>query len=208
MAVRIIGLTGSMQSGKTELRHVFEDMGFCFADLNEYADTVRSYGSPWYQQYVDLGLEGDISDDGHKRTSYYLKVMNDPALFQAMMEVELPAVKRLFEMSLRGYRHKAPIILNWGYAYKYLGEIPMERVIVFQSRKEVWLRKLVRRAAELGLRDMDAKKMLQLATNIDMQPEFILAKVREHMGDKVTVFDTSADDWGESQLWPMLVSLR
>ncbi|MFA5048173.1 MAG: dephospho-CoA kinase [Patescibacteria group bacterium] len=207
MKVRIIGLTGSLQSGKTELAHVFSHGGFCFADLNDFANAVRQPGSPWYDEYVRLGLEDDIYDDGHKKTSYYLKVLSDPELFQAMMAIELPAVKSLFEIALFNKQPEMPVILNWGYAYKYLGQIPMEHVIVFQARKEVWLRRLLRRAERLGIRGMNTKYMLQLVANIDMEPEVILEKVRAHMDDRVTVFDTSDDDWGECQLPQVLAPL-
>lgn len=208
MAVRQIrlGLTGSFISGKTELAHVFQRLGLYFFDLNDLANTVRGVGSPWYAQYRKLGLTRHFSCDGHKKTSYYLKVMDDPELFQKMMAIELPAVELGIEAMTSRIKRRH-MVINWGYLYKYMGRVEFDHVIVFQSSREVLIKRVIERCREINT-PITRAQVERLLKSIDMEPEPILEAVRAQMGDKVTVFDTSADDFGESKLSKMLNDLH
>lgn len=188
-----------MQTGKQESRPVFEAVGFHFMDLNELAEYYRR---EHLSQYRRLGLSDGILSDGRKSSVYYQVILSQPGLHQAVMEIELPAVAT---MALEQLESAAgPIVVNWGYLYKILSQFTYDRVFLFQTKREVWLERIRRRAIQAGWPGdgPSEEAILNLARVIEMEPAVIEQSLCA--STDYTVIDTSPDDWGRANLMAAL----
>ena len=197
MRPKLIGVTGSMQTGKQELGPTFERLGFEFLDLNQFADFARV---EYRDRYEALGL--GLQPNGKETGLFFQMVAHILGLHRATMEIELPVVARETKKALAGLSTDRPVVVSWGYVYQLLAKLEPEFVLLTQTNQRVWLERLHRRLPQLGgaFEGVTDEQILELAATIEMMPEPIEAAVRAHMGDRYAVVDTSGDDWGAASL--------
>jgi len=199
----IVGVTGSMQSGKQELGPTWERIGYTFVDLNPFADRARL---AHFDEYVAMGLGNAIGSDGKETGAFYGRIQAEPRLHRATMEIEAPFVAQALTEYLASLPQRgAPIIVSWGYLYQLfeLG-IKVNHVILCRSNRETWVKRIQRRAAEMGWAGMSEEQVNGLAKLLEMDPDSIQEAVTKAYPDDHHILDTSADDWGEAKLLELI----
>lgn len=210
MSRRIIGLTGHFQAGKQELGHVFTGAGWAFIDLNVFAERARLEDNDVHRAYEREGLLGTILPNGRRNPLYYQKVAHVHGTHARIMDAELPVVTRMTRKVLASHEGDA-LVLNWGYLYRMLGDLPLDHVLVFQSNKDIWYQRIRRRIIAMGWppeTSLTDDQILEFIQGTEMEPERVLGAVSSRFPDQHTVFDTSAPDWGEEALRAYLTSLN
>lgn len=205
----IIGVTGSMQSGKQEVGPVWSALGWHWLDLNDLVDDVHRRDRDSF--YTELGLAPlGLKPNGRETFFYHQKIYRLPEVHRAAQDHEEAYVlERLLEM-LPGINSDR-IVLNWGYVYKLLGHgIPFDHVMVFHTQQRVWLDRIHRANRErLGWEGdpLPDDGIIDMAQTIEMDADVIRRRVAEQMGQNWSLIDSSGDDWGEANLRQELVRL-
>lgn len=202
----ILAVTGSMQSGKQESALVYAEFGIRFVDLNTFADAARLECRGLYEA---LGLSDGIEDNGKENGLFYRKILANPRLHRATMEIEIPAVLRETRELLASHPRGAPIVLSWGYAYQLTRSITFDKVLLFRCERPIWRERIRRRGAEMGLPNFPNEVIDGIASTLEMDPDAIMREVVESVGtERTIVHDTTAPDWNVDGLRAILGSLR
>lgn len=184
MSKPIIGITGSMQTGKQENLHRFTHAGWEVLDLNLIAQQWR-LSRP--RVLCDLGLADKIEADGRKSRAWYQAVLAQPSLH---IHAQAAENQHLIEMALP--QIVPGMVVSWGYLYQ-LEELlaKLDFLLLFQSDHAEWLARLRRKS---GIED---DRIIQsLAQAIEMDQATIKGKMMIRFPDTMMTVDTSGDDWG------------
>ncbi len=96
----ILGITGGIACGKSEVGRILERMGFRVCDADRVAHGLMRRDSPVYRQVVEHFGEGILSADGQIERPILGKIVfEDPAARKALDRLVHPAVER----ELRGW---------------------------------------------------------------------------------------------------------
>lgn len=194
-----IGVTGSMQSGKQELGKTWRKLGYAFVDLNPLADRARVEHRAAYEA---LGLDDGLGEDGKENGKFYAKILADPRLHRATMEIELPFVANAIEGHLAMLpQGTSPIVLSWGYLHQLftLG-VKVDHVILCRPARTTWVSRIQRRAAELGWRGMTETQVDNMAKILELAPDEVMEAVISAYPDDHSILDTTPEDFGAENL--------
>jgi dephospho-CoA kinase len=99
--MRVIGLTGSIGSGKSAAAKVFEELGAYVLDADILAREVVEPGTPAYNRIVELFGSGILSKNGNlDRSAIAQIVFQDPLKRKDLEAIIHPAVRQLFSQKL------------------------------------------------------------------------------------------------------------
>lgn len=205
--MKIFGLTAPFQHGKTELRPVFEGLGFEFVDLNEFQNALRVKGTSRHDLYHRL-LPGSLSDDGGETVLYYQKVT--PEIRGLTVPQEIPLVLEATLKYISSSKPDSSIVVSWELLPKIMMKLPLDHAFVFTQPRARWFSRLRSRAKEQGWENdvPDDHGLECLITTMNVVPEGILNAVQTLMPGRHTVLDVSPDDWNANGLREILRSLN
>jgi len=158
--VLLIGLTGNIASGKTEVARIFADLGATVIDADELAREAVSPGSPALAAIGAHWGERVLNPDGSlNRAAMRAVAFSNEADRKMLNAIVHPAVKQLRDQLVEEARHRGdPVVIA---AIPLLYEAGLERdydrVILVDAPDAIRLSRLVRRR---GLGADIAKRMM------------------------------------------------
>jgi dephospho-CoA kinase len=159
--VIIVGLTGSIASGKSTVAGIFKELGACLIDFDVLArEVVRPHLKAWEGIVEHFGTAVLNEDSTINRGMLAEIVFNDPAKLEKLNEIVHPAVfeegKRRLEEIRRNNPEAIvvldiPLLLETGY------RTLVDKVVVVYSGEENQMKRLMGR----GLNPEEAEKRLR-----------------------------------------------
>ena len=148
MSNYIIGVTGGVASGKSEVTHRFEALGITVADADLAAREAVAAGSPGLAEVVKAFGPGALATDGGlDRTAMRQRVLEDPAARQRLEAIIHPRVRAWLRQACEAapgpYAIAAiPLLTEGGGrdAYPWI-----DRILVVDVPAEVQIERLMRR---------------------------------------------------------------
>jgi hypothetical protein len=200
----LIGVAGSMQTGKIEMGPTWSRLGATFIDLNPDMNAARLK----HRAELDaIGLGGAFEADGREGAVFYRRVLADSALHHAAMEIVLPSAAQAIKERLQGER-TGTLILSGGYLHRlFRYGITVDQVVIFQSARPIWIERIKRRAEQIGLTGMTDDDVERIARILDRNPDSIEHEVSTAYHGRWTKFDTSDYGIAEANLSSLLSSL-
>jgi len=197
---RILGVTGTVQTGKMELEEVFRRRGWVFRELNDVACESRVKGTLRHQMY-NSRFPGSLNDEGLKTAAFYTSVTRPFYRKRLAEDIELT------ELMARRFCTELPpgqrLVLSWEYLAAIAPGIPFDHVLLFTCERARWLERIRSRLRRVGWQggdpsDDEIKKMVAL---LGLSPERIHREIKQVMSaSTLTVLDMSFDDWGAARL--------
>lgn len=160
MSTFVIGLTGGIASGKSEVTRRFEALGIHVADADLAARQAVAIGSDGLADVVDMFGAGVLAADGSlDRPAMRIRVFNDPDARKRLEGIIHPHVRELLHASCAGsgspYAIAAvPLLAESGgrKAYPWL-----QRILVVDVPEAVQLQRLLQRD---GIDELLARRMM------------------------------------------------
>jgi dephospho-CoA kinase len=158
--VLLIGLTGNIASGKTEVARILADLGATVIDADELAREVVRPGTAALAAIVSRWGEGMLHPDGTlNRAALRAIVFSSEADRLELNRIVHPEVKRLRDQLVEEARARGDVALVA--AIPLLFEVGLEReydrVILVDAPEDVRLSRLVRRRA---ISEAEARRMM------------------------------------------------
>nr|WP_246525164.1 dephospho-CoA kinase [Geomobilimonas luticola] len=193
-AVRVIGLTGGIASGKSTAAKILAELGAEVIDADQLARDVVRPGEPAYRAIVAAFGTDVLNEDGTiNRAALGAIVFADPAARRRLESITHPAIARLAENSLaelrrRGTRlavYMAPLLIEAGIT----GRVDEVWVVYVDSDTQV--RRLMQRE---GLSAADA--LQRISSQMPMEEKRKLARVViDNRGTKADLARTIRETW-------------
>ncbi len=177
---QLLGFAGSAQSGKTELRDagVFSDSGLTMINLNNVGNELRAVGSPSRDRFTNLMPAELLYDDGRRKAPYYNHVATRPNVLDQLIGRD---------------------------------GIPFDHVILLDPvDRTIWYERLRIRAMARAWEGTPptGQQVADLMEAIGWGPDTIRTNIEAMVpAHKLSVVDTSPDDWGETNLRAELARL-
>jgi len=109
----VIGLTGSLGSGKTTVAEMFRRAGAKIIDADAIAREVVKPGSPALKELVDLAGQEILTPEGQlDRAALAERVFQDAALRQQVQAIVHPRVREIELQQLAQWRREPLVVLN------------------------------------------------------------------------------------------------
>ena len=148
MSEFIIGLTGGVASGKSEVSRHFEALGIVVADADQAARDAVAIGSEGLADVVDMFGAGVLASDGSlDRPAMRRRVFADPAARKQLEAIVHPRVRTALADACRAAPGiyavaSIPLLAEGGGkdAYPWL-----DRILVVDTPEQVQLARLLRR---------------------------------------------------------------
>lgn len=197
---QVIGVTGSIQSGKSELREEFIGRGFAFVNLNRAGNNLRK-GLLGKKDtvYAELGIDHLILPDGKRKGLFYEELAQNPDFHKKVRQFELwhvvAATQRYIEERLSDDQ---PIIINWEYPEDLIKFFKLDHLLLFEVRESIWLERCKERLDQIGWSHPTTDKdVWTLVEAIGVAPQALKNTIEFllHPNDWSTV-DASANDRG------------
>jgi dephospho-CoA kinase len=158
--VLLIGLTGNIASGKTEVARILADLGATVIDADELAREVVRPGTAALAAIVSRWGEGMLHPDGTlNRAALRAIVFSSEADRLELNRIVHPEVKRLRDQLVEEARARGDVAVVA--AIPLLFEVGLEReydrVILVDAPEDVRLSRLVRRRA---ISEAEARRMM------------------------------------------------
>lgn len=156
----LIGLTGNIASGKTEVARIFADLGATVIDADELAREAVGPGTPALAAIAAHWGERVLNPDGSlNRAAMRAVAFSNEGDRQTLNAIVHPAVKQLRDQLVEGARRRGdPVVIA---AIPLLYEAGLEReydrVILVDAPDHVRLERLIRRR---GLGSDIAQRMM------------------------------------------------
>ncbi len=188
MSSLVIGLTGGVASGKSEVGRRFESLGIFVADADQAARDVVAIGSDGLADVVDMFGAGVLAADGSlDRPAMRRRVFADPDARKRLEGIIHPRVRELRHVSCSQagtpYAIAAvPLLAEGGghAAYPWL-----RRILVVDVPESAQLQRLLLRD---GIDELLARRMIEVQAS---------RRQRLAIADDVLVNDGSLDALGE-----------
>lgn len=167
----IVGLTGTIASGKSHVRQCLADLGAVVVDADAAAHAAYRRGTGCYDSVVATFGAGVVGSDGEiDRKRLGAVVFGDASALERLNAIVWPAVRRLVEQRLDALAAEAGAALAGGAGADAVGVV--EAALLFESGwadavDEVWVcttseAEAVRRVRERdGLSEDDARRRLE-----------------------------------------------
>ena len=162
MSAFVVGLTGGVASGKSEVGRRFEALGIFVADADQAARDAVAIGSDGLADVVDMFGEGVLAADGSlDRPAMRRRVFADPDARKRLEGIIHPHVRELLHaacaQAATPYAIAAVPLLTEGggrKAYPWL-----QRILVVDVPESVQLQRLLRRD---GIDELLARRMIDV----------------------------------------------
>ena len=170
-AVLLIGLTGNIASGKTEVARIFADLGATVIDADELAREAVAPGTPALAAIAAHWGERVLNPDGSlNRAAMRAVAFSNEADREALNAIVHPAVKELRDQLVDEARRRGdsvvvaaiPLLYEAGLEHEY------DRVILVDAPDEVRLSRLVHRR---GIGAVEAGRMMAAQMPSSMKRE-------------------------------------
>jgi dephospho-CoA kinase len=158
--VLLIGLTGNIASGKTEVARIFADLGATVIDADELARDVVVAGSPALKAIAARWGARVLNADGTlNRSALRSIVFSDEQERQALNAIVHPEVKRLRDLLVEEARARGDKVVVAAVPLLYEAglEKDFDRVILVDAPEAVRLSRLINRR---GLSVVEAQKIM------------------------------------------------
>lgn len=194
---RVIGLTGTVQTGKQEFDELFEGLGVRFLNLNRFGNESRVN---LHDDYKSLGLYLDYDENGTRSAKYYEKIVDNPVMFDLVREIEWPFILERACKWLERDRSDL-IVVSWEYLPWVCDQIHLDHLILAEVKRDVWMSRIKKKLGILGQSEEASEaEIIRLIKILQMEPERIKMKALEVMPGKITLVDTSGDNWGSDKM--------
>lgn len=203
--VNVLGIAGTVQTGKSELAPVFAECGWKFLDLNDPQCDLRAKGTARYDLYMSR-FPGCLKECGSKTGDFYDLV--DPAFYMDRVREDM---NLLVPVVLDWCKQAAPlpVALSWEYLPFIADRLPLDHTLLFVSNEQVWMERLHARLKSRGVQgEVTDDRIRKVLDMLDVWPDKIKAQVEEKMAGKFSTFDVSPADWGAEQLRVWLQDAR
>ena len=158
--VILIGLTGNIASGKTEVARIFADLGATVIDADELARDVVMSGTPALKAIAARWGARVLNPDGTlNRGALRSIVFSDAKEREALNAIVHPEVKRLRDLLVEEARVRGDKVVVAAVPLLYEAglEKDFDRVILVDAPDDVRLSRLVNRR---GLSTVEAQRMM------------------------------------------------
>jgi hypothetical protein len=204
-AVTVLGIAGTVQTGKSELAPVFEECGFQFLDLNDPQCDLRAKGTARYDLF-ETHYPGALKPCGSKTGKFYDLV--SPEFYHARVREDTELVVPLVLEWLNA-AGSHPVALAWEYLPAIAHRLPLDHTLLFVTEEQVWMERLRERLKSRGAEgDVTDERIHRIIDLLDVWPDKILLDVDRSMRGKYGLFDVSAPEWNANELRPLLRRLR
>jgi dephospho-CoA kinase len=158
--VLVVGLTGNIASGKTEVARIFSDLGATVIDADELAREVVLPGTPGLSAIIDRWGERVLNPDGTlNRAALRTIVFSSESDRQDLNAIVHPEVRRLRDTLIDEARNRGdqvviaaiPLLFEAGLQDEF------DRIILVDAPEETRLARLVQRR---GLSTAEATRMM------------------------------------------------
>jgi len=101
----LIGLTGGIGSGKSEVARLLADRGAEIIDADVIVRELQQPGAEVYEKMIELfGTEVVAADKSLDRTAIAKKVFTDESLLKTLNQLVHPIVKRVMNERVEAFR--------------------------------------------------------------------------------------------------------
>jgi dephospho-CoA kinase len=155
----ILGITGGIACGKSEVGSILENMGFAVCDTDRVAHGLMRSGTPVYRSIVDVFGEQVLSDDGEISREYLGRIVfEDPGQLSALNRLVHPAVRDKLESWMAERRKhgenaaaQIPLLFESG-----MQELDWDGIICVSSLET----EVIKRLAQRGLQEQEVRRRI------------------------------------------------
>lgn len=210
MSKKLIALTGSPQSGKTENQETIVSAGFAFVNANDIGDAMRAEGSDLraaFEKFVPR--HGAFSPEGKRNSAYFMHILEHPAHLRLLWEIEREATIAFIQEALKTSANGYTTLINYEYWHWLLPYLTPDVIIHFECDEETHCARLNERAKVRGYTGppIPNQQLMQLLEASQIAPMQIRQGLSSFTGEIILV-DTSPSDWGAANLTAALHQLR
>lgn len=155
----LVGLTGNIASGKTEVAHIWAELGAPIVEADQLAREAVKPGSAALTAIVDRwGPEFRLPDGTLNRPALRRIVFADPAELEALNAIVHPEVRRARDLVVADARARGvPIlVLDVPLLFEIGMDRQVDRVVLVDAEEEVRIQRLV---TLRGLDEDEARRM-------------------------------------------------
>jgi dephospho-CoA kinase len=158
----ILGLTGSIGSGKTFVTRCFEELGAAVIRADELAREVVAPGTPAYAEIVNSFGPAVVTADGTlDRAEIARRVFANPHQRRELERIVHPRVRQREEELLQQLRHEPLVVLEIPLLYETGAEALCDAVLVVVVEPEV-RRQRLQRDRGMSSQDIAARLAAQM----------------------------------------------
>ena len=108
----LIGLTGGIGSGKSEVARLLADRGAEIIDADVIVHELQQPGAEVYEKMIELfGTEVVAADKSLDRTAIAKKVFTDESLLKTLNQLVHPIVKRVMNERVEAFRDTKKVVI-------------------------------------------------------------------------------------------------
>jgi len=108
----LIGLTGGIGSGKSEVARLLADRGAEIIDADVIVRELQQPGAEVYEKMIELfGTEVVAADKSIDRTAIAKKVFTDESLLKTLNQLVHPIVKRVMNERVEAFRDTKKVVI-------------------------------------------------------------------------------------------------
>ena len=108
----LIGLTGGIGSGKSEVARLLADRGAEIIDADVIVRELQQPGAEVYEKMIELfGTEVVAADKSLDRTAIAKKVFTDESLLKTLNQLVHPIVKRVMNERVEAFRDTKKVVI-------------------------------------------------------------------------------------------------
>ncbi len=170
--MKLIGLTGSIATGKSTVARMFKKRGFYVIDADELAHSVYKRGERAYFRLIEVFGRGILDENGEiDRKKLGALVINDKEKLKTLESIVHPEVERKRREIVEGIKRENPdavIIYDVPLLFeKHLQKL-FDCVIVVYTMPEIQIKRLMERD---GIDEDEAKKKIAMQLSIEKKRE-------------------------------------
>ena len=162
----VIGITGGLACGKSEVGRILEEMDFSVCDADRVAHDLMKKGTPVYQQVVDHFGTRILSGDGEvSRPLLGTIVFENPAEREVLNGLVHPAVRKNLESWIAEARQNnnnaailVPLLFESG-----MESLDWDAVLCISSSEDLILHRLENRGLARNEAELRVASQMQLA---------------------------------------------
>ncbi len=155
----VIGLTGGIACGKSEVGTILERMGFSVCDADRVAHELMTVGQPVYQQVVDYFGKYILTEQGEiSRPALAAIVFENPEQREVLNRIVHPVIKKYLLERITQYRSDGknaavliPLLYESG-----MQDLGWDSVVCVSSNQDAVFQRLENR----GLNKVEAKQRI------------------------------------------------
>jgi len=147
--LKLIGLTGSIATGKSTVARVFKDLGFYVIDADEVAHSVYKKGEKAYFEILKVFGKGILDENGEiNRKKLGKLVLNDKKKLSLLEKIVHPLVEQKRLEILRRIKNEDPrafVIYDVPLLFEKNLKSMFDCVIVVYVPQEIQIKRLMKR---------------------------------------------------------------